>query len=125
MTAQMPLITDPLEAISRWLPREATQVSATAHTWRMLQARTGNSVITLAAHEPDTDTPVFGWVWDLTLRVDPSLPDHTFTYQKASQDGPETIGRVSHGGLTFHRDPAGEHYFEADDSTFNPTQRPQ
>ena len=43
-------ITDPLEALSKWLPDHATTIHANAHTWRMLKARTGHNAI-----DPETD----------------------------------------------------------------------
>ena len=108
MSASTPLITDPLEAISKWLPPEATCVSANAHTWRMLKARTGNAIIDVEMGTEARKSGFYGYAWGLGLWVDVGLPDGTFSYGYPTNS---SEGSVSIQGVTYQRDPGGESYY--------------
>lgn len=112
MLATLP-ITDPLEAISKWLPKDATGIHANAHTWRMLKARSGNVLIQEERDRALMGEGVFGYAWDITLLIDDTLPDGTFSYELDSKD---RRGHVAIQGITFQGgNPGGTYYYGPDD----------
>lgn len=112
MTTTTTRITDPLEALSKWLPRFTNTIRANAHTLRMLQARTGRNVIDLEVEEHVRNTGVFGYLWSTILFIDETQPDGTFIYKledEASVD--DTLGGIEIGGTSYAHKHTGEPFY--------------
>lgn len=104
-------ITDPLEALAKWLPDHATTIHANAHTWRMLKARTGHNAIDPEVSAKAKAQGIFGYLWARVLWVDNTQPDGTFVYRLQDEGVNELLGGIEIGGTSYVHNSTGEPFY--------------
>ena len=116
-------ITDPLEALSKWLPDMSTTIHANEHTWRMPHARTGRNAIDLEVSPKARAQGIFGYLWGRVLWVDNAQPDGTFIYRLEDEGVNEPCGGIEIGGTSYVHKTTGEPFYAPIKETFDDPER--